>query len=146
MIRCGRHGPFASSLEIGSDDPEQLFGGLGVQGVWMLLSIDEMRSDMLFNHFRHQSGDCSAHAGDQVHDLVASRFILERALDRLYLAADASHASQKPLLLTNSMCHSGNIGYTPILCNPRAYKWQHGGSHIGLIACNENTKVPHIPT
>jgi len=42
----------------------------------MLLGIDEMRSNMLLNHFRHQSGDRSAHASDQVHHLFASHLSL----------------------------------------------------------------------
>ena len=53
-----------------------IFRSLGVERVWMLLGIDEMRSNMLLNHFRHQSGDRSAHASDQVHHLFASHLSL----------------------------------------------------------------------
>ena len=105
MIRCCRHGPLARSLEIGSDNAEQLVGSLGVQRVWILLSIDEVRSNMLLNHFRHQSGDRSAHPSDLVHDLFASRLSLKCALDRLYLAADPSDPREESLLFKNGMCH-----------------------------------------
>jgi hypothetical protein len=33
-------------------------------------------------------------AGDQVHDLVAARFVLERPFDRLDLSAEATHTSE----------------------------------------------------
>ena len=106
---CCRHGPLASSLEVGSDDPEQLVGGLGVQRARMLLGIDEMRSDVLLNHFRHQSGDRSAHASDLVHDLFATRFSLERTLNCLHLATDTADPSQKSLLFMDGMCHKAAI-------------------------------------
>ena len=109
MIRWCRYEPSARSLEVGSDDPEQLVGRLGVQRARMLLGIDEMRSDVLLNHFRHQSGGRSAHASDLVHDLFATRFSLERTLNCLHLATDTADPSQKSLLFMDGMCHKAAI-------------------------------------
>jgi hypothetical protein len=105
MARCFRYQPWARLLEIRSDDPEELLGSLGIQCVGVLLGVYKMRSDVLLNHFRHESSDGAAHAGDQMHDLFATGFILERTLDRLHLTADTADPRQESLFFMNGMCH-----------------------------------------
>ncbi len=82
----------------------------------MFLGVDQMGADVVFDDFRHQAGHGAAHAGDQVHDLFAAGFAVERALDRLDLAADAAHAGQQLLLFADGMGHGGVIAYPPTLC------------------------------
>ena len=71
------------SLEIGSDYFEQLLSGLSVKCARMLLRVDQMRVDVILNHFRHQSRYRPPHTGDQVHDLFTASLAIERTLDRL---------------------------------------------------------------
>ena len=93
------------SLEIGSDYFEQLLGGFSVKCSRMLLRVDQMRVDVILNHFRHQSRYRSPHTGDQVHDLFTASLAIERTLDGLDLTSDAAHACKELLLFTNSMRH-----------------------------------------
>jgi len=79
------------SLEIGSDYFEQLLGGLSVKCARMLLRVDQMRVDVILNHFRHQSRYRPPHTGDQVHDLFTASLAIERTLDSLNLTSDAAH-------------------------------------------------------
>jgi hypothetical protein len=81
-----------SSLEIGSDHLEQLLSGLGVKCARMLLRVDQMRVDVILNHFRHQSRYRPPHTGDQVHDLFTASLAIEGTLDSLDLAPDAAGA------------------------------------------------------
>jgi hypothetical protein len=93
------------SLEIGSDYFEQLLSGLSVKCARMLLRVDQMRVDVILNHFRHQSRYRPPHTGDQVHDLFTASLAIERTLDRLDLTPDAAHPSKELFLFTNSMRH-----------------------------------------
>ena len=93
------------SLEIGADDFEQLLGGLSVKCARMLFRVDQMRLDVILNHFRHQSRYRSPHTGDQVHDLFTASLAIERTLDSLDLTSDAAHPCKELLLFSNSVRH-----------------------------------------
>ena len=60
----------------------------------VFLGIDEVRADVVLHHHGHQAGGGAAHAGDEVHNLLAARLRLERTLDGLDLPADAAHARE----------------------------------------------------
>jgi len=55
--------------------------------------------------FRHEAGGRAAHAGDQVHDLVAFGLAFERALAGLDLSLDAANARQELLLFADGVSH-----------------------------------------
>jgi hypothetical protein len=88
------------SLEIGSDYFEQLLSGLRVECARMLLRVDQMRVNVILNHFRHQSRYRPPPTGDQVHDLFTSSLTIERTLDSLDLTSDAAHPCKKLFLFT----------------------------------------------
>jgi hypothetical protein len=50
-----------------------------------------MGADVILDHLRHEPGHSATRARDQVHDLIAARFTVERALDGLDLAPDTAH-------------------------------------------------------
>src|SRR5580698_2396192 len=45
----------ASSLQIGSDDVQQLFRSISVERTRMSLRIDQMRAHMVLHHFSHET-------------------------------------------------------------------------------------------
>jgi hypothetical protein len=96
----------ACSLEIGSDYFEQLLGSLSIKCARMLFRVDQMRVDVIFNHFRHQPRYRPPHTRDQVHDLFTASLAIKRTLDSLDLTPDAAHPCKELLLFTNSMRHN----------------------------------------
>jgi len=58
---------------------------------------------MTFGHFRHQTGDRTTGTGNQVHDLPAFRFMLQRPLDGRHLPRKAPHTGKKPLFMSYVM-------------------------------------------
>jgi hypothetical protein len=95
----------APSFEIGSDYFEQLIGGLNIKRARMLLRVDQMRADVILNHFRHQSRYRPPYPGDQMHDLFTASFAIECTLDSLDLTSDAAHPCKELFLFPNSVRH-----------------------------------------
>jgi hypothetical protein len=91
------------SLKIASNHFEQLLSGFSIKCARMLLPVDQMRVDVILNHFRHQSRYRPPHTGDQVHDLFTASLAIEGPLDSLDLAPDAAHPCKEFFLFTNSM-------------------------------------------
>jgi hypothetical protein len=91
------------SLKIGPDYFEQLLSGFSIKCAGMFLGIDQMRVDVILNHFRHQSRYRPPHTGDQVHDLFTASFAIKRALDGLDLTPDATDPCKELFLFTNGM-------------------------------------------
>ena len=71
----------------------------------MALGVDQMRSDVVLDDLGHQTRHRSARAGDEVKDLVAARFCVQRPFDRLDLTADPADAGQKLVFLANGVGH-----------------------------------------
>jgi hypothetical protein len=72
----------------------------------VFLGVNQMRTDVIFDDFRHQAGHGAARAGDQMHDAFASRLAVQRALDRFDLSADAPDAAQKLLFFPDRVNHA----------------------------------------
>jgi hypothetical protein len=53
-----------------------------------------MCADVILDDFGHQTGDGPPRSGDEMHDLFAASFAIERALYRFDLAPDTAHARQ----------------------------------------------------
>src|SRR5579859_7793211 len=102
-----------ASLQIGSDDVQQLIRRIGIEGTWVLLEVDQMRADMVFDNLGHEALHGAACAGDQMHDLLASGLAGERPLDALHLASQAAHAGQQLLLIANRVAHE-LLWHTPL--------------------------------
>src|ERR1700751_178722 len=106
------------SFEIAMDDVDQLIGGVDVQRSGVFVRIDQVRPDVIFDHLGQQTVDGAAAAGGEVHDLLAPFFLLERAYNRIGLAADAACPIQELLLLPNGVAHVSllyGIGGYPII-------------------------------
>ena len=97
------------SLEIGANDFEQLLRGFGIQGFRILLGIDEMRMNVPFDDFSHQSRERTANPCDEVHDLAAHSVAVQRPFNTFNLAFDPTHARQKFLFVANCMGHAASI-------------------------------------
>src|SRR3954465_12469485 len=104
-------------FQVGVNDFDQLLGGVGLERAWIFLWIDQVRTDVVFNHLGHQAGNGAADSGDHVHDPLAPFLILERALDGLDLAADAAHPPEQLFFFTDGVAHPPYIAYPPILVN-----------------------------
>ena len=48
------------SLQVGVDHFDELVRGLSVKCSWILLGVDEMCADMVFDHLGHQPRDAAA--------------------------------------------------------------------------------------
>jgi hypothetical protein len=103
------------SLEIRSNHFQQLFSGIGVERLRMLIGIHQVSEDVLLDYLRHQPRHCPASSRDQVHHLVATDLAIQRALDSLDLPTDAANPSQQLLFLSDGVRHAVVIAYPPIL-------------------------------
>ena len=101
--------------EIGADYIEQLLGGVCVERFRMLIGIHQMSSNVILDHLRHEPRHCTASAGDQMHDLIATGLTVERSLDTLDLSADTAHPGEELLLFTDRVRHAIIIAYLPSL-------------------------------
>ncbi|MBB5407466.1 hypothetical protein HDG34_001398 [Paraburkholderia sp. HC6.4b] len=65
--------------------------------------IDEMRADMLLEHYRQQAIHRAATTGYLLQDVDASTLFLKRPLDGFDLPLDAADPVEKLLFLTNGV-------------------------------------------
>jgi hypothetical protein len=72
----------------------------------MFVGVDQMRTHMVFNYFRHEPGHGAACAGDQMHDLLTSRLGFEGPFNPLHLSSNAANACQQLLLVANRVAHA----------------------------------------
>jgi len=87
-----------------------------IERPWMFLSIDQMASNVVFNHFRHETGHRATHTGDEMQNLLAASVAFEGPFDRLDLAPHPANAGQQLLLFADGMGHiwDHSIGGNPI--------------------------------
>jgi len=78
-----------------------------VERARILLGVDEMGPDVVFDHLGHQAGDAAANARDHVHDALAFGLFGQRPLDRFDLAANAADPGEQLFLFSDRMCHAG---------------------------------------
>jgi len=71
----------------------------------MFVGVNQMRSHMIFHNLRHEPRHGTACAGDQMHDLLASRLGFEGPFNPLYLSPNAADARQQLRLVSNRMAH-----------------------------------------
>ena len=60
----------------------------------MLLGIDQMRTNVVLDDFRHEAGHGATCTRNQMHDLVTRRFANKRPLNPFHLASNAADARQ----------------------------------------------------
>jgi hypothetical protein len=94
------------SLQIGTNNVQQTIGRLGVKGARMSVGVDQMRPHMVLDYFRHEPCHGAACAGDQMHDLLASRLGFEGPFNPLYLSSNTAYPRQQLLLVANRMAHA----------------------------------------
>jgi hypothetical protein len=87
------------------DHLDELIGCVGVQRARILLGIDQMGTDVVFDHFGHQAGDPASNAGDHMHDALASGFFGQRSLDRFDLTANSANAREQLFLFPDRVRH-----------------------------------------
>src|SRR5690606_3159757 len=92
------------SLEVGPHQRGHLVhAGLALRG--RVGRLPELLADMLFHDLGHQAIDRAADGRDLLQHRGAIRPGLQRALQRLGLAADAAHAGQHALLFLGTVGH-----------------------------------------
>jgi hypothetical protein len=89
------------------DDFEQLFDRQRSLGTVLLCWISDIRSNVFFYDFSHQTVESTAGTGNELQQLGASRFLFERALDRFDLPSDTSDAVKQFFGLLVSASHVG---------------------------------------
>ena len=72
----------------------------------MLLGIDEMCVDMIFHDLGHETGHGSSHPRNEMQDLLASSFAVERTFDAFNLATNATHPRQQFMFFADCVAHS----------------------------------------
>ena len=75
----------------------------------MFLGIDEMCVDVIFHDLGHEAGHGSAHPGNEMQDLLASSFTVERTFDGFNLATNATHPCQQFMFFADCMAHLRHI-------------------------------------
>jgi hypothetical protein len=80
-----------------------LLGCVRIEGVRKFVGVDKMGADMVFDHFGHKTGECSACPSDKMEDLVASGLPIECAFDGFNLAFDPTNAGQELLFFMNGV-------------------------------------------
>jgi hypothetical protein len=76
-----------------------------------MIRIDNMFPDVIFDDLRHEAVHCAARSDDQVKDVGAAFFFLDRVFERLHLAENTSHSVQQLGLLFDGVPHiSRNLG------------------------------------
>src|SRR5712692_10703941 len=73
---------------------DQFFSASGT-GAALTIRIDNMHPDMVLNNLGHQAVHCAARRDDQMKNVGATLFLLDRALERFDLTANAPHSVQK---------------------------------------------------
>jgi hypothetical protein len=73
---------------------DQFFRAPGT-GAALTIRIDHMHPDMVLNDLGHQAVHCAARSDDQMKNVGAALFFLDRALERFDLTANAPHSVQK---------------------------------------------------
>jgi hypothetical protein len=91
------------SFQIGPDDFEQLLRRLGIKRLRIFVGIDQVRTDMVFDHFGHKAGQRTPSSGNQMQELITTCATIECALDRFDLPPDATDARQELLFFMNCM-------------------------------------------
>ena len=71
------------------NDIDQFFGAPGARTA-LMIRIDHVHPDMVLDDLRHEAVHCAARSDDQMKDVRAALFFLDRAFKRLHLAANTS--------------------------------------------------------
>lgn len=95
----------AGLLEIGPHHLDQFFCSVGSFGAGMQCGIDQMYADVIFDHFAHKAVDRASDPRDELKDIGAADFLLQRSLDGLDLPANAPHAVEKLRFLSDGVGH-----------------------------------------
>ena len=98
-----------TSSEIGAHHVHELIRTLSTLGSAYRRWTRQMAFDVLFHHLDHQAIDRASHRRDLLQHLGASELSLQRALERLNLAANATYPGQKLGLSTYRMTHETNL-------------------------------------
>jgi hypothetical protein len=92
--------------QVGMNDLDQLLGPLGAVAVGIACRVGDMEPDVVLHDLRHEAVHGAACGRYEMHDLGATSFTLERALDRLDLAADTPDAIQQLGFFANRVRHA----------------------------------------
>lgn len=83
------------SLQVRSDNFDQVGGPLGFRGVLLMRGIDNVMPDVILEKLRGQSVHGAPHRSDQHQHVGAAEFGFQRALDRVKLSLDASNPADE---------------------------------------------------
>jgi hypothetical protein len=87
---------------------------------------------MVFKNLSHEAGHGAARTGDQMHDLLATRFFRNCAFYAVNLSPKSANARQQLFSIANRMAHARSIAYPPTLYRARASRdtKPRGGSAV----------------
>ena len=83
---------------------DQFFGALGARTA-LMIRIDDVHPNMILDYLSHQAVHRAARSDDEMEDVGASFFLLDRALERLHLTEDAAHPVQQLGFFFDSVSH-----------------------------------------
>jgi hypothetical protein len=97
------------------DSFNELFCRFAVRGFGEMIGVHEMDAYVVLEYFGHEPGDGSANSGNQMHDALASGFLVQSAFDGLDLSSNPLDPGPEFFLFSNSVADGTKIGYPPIL-------------------------------
>ena len=83
---------------------DQFFGAFGARTA-LMIGIDDVHPNMILDDLSHQAVHRAARGDDEMEDVGASFFLLDRALERLDLAEDAAHPVQQLRFFFDGVSH-----------------------------------------
>src|SRR4051812_32965586 len=106
------------SLQVGSNDFDQIRGALGLLRILFMGGIDDVIADVVLEQFGGQPGDGAPDRGDQHQHVGAAELRLQSPLDGFELPPNAPNPPEKLRLVFDGVRHGYKIGGYPILVNP----------------------------
>jgi hypothetical protein len=89
-------------LQVSLNYVDQLFGAAGA-GAAFTVRIDDVDADVILDYLRHQAVHRAARGHDQVKDVGASFFLVDRTFERFDLSAYAANPVQELGFLFDGM-------------------------------------------
>ena len=115
------------------NDIDQFLGALGARTA-LVVRIDDVHPNVILDDLSHQAVHCAAGSDDEMKDVGASLFLLDRALERLDLTEDAAHSVQQLGFFFDSVSHT----ITPI---PKGVCYYNKCRETTILACGQWSRV-----
>jgi hypothetical protein len=125
------------SLQVHAHHVDQLVSALS-PSIGVQRRISHMQSNVVSENLAHQAIHGAAHRSDELEDIRAADLSIDRAFDRIDLAADAPHAGEELRFLSSSVSHQHHRYHRTCAANMKCYNiTSHAtsGSIVDELAC-----------